>query len=238
MDLVASVLVAVMSAQAQSEPSLWFPARQGGLLSLSSELRLGMPVDHLRVGGVIDASATWHAPFPLGVRLRAWPLAFFSTGRYPASPPAGLAGLSIETFFDSAAIAVGLVGGLGMYADWDPDRDQDYLVAPVAGVLLRLGPQDGIHLFGRAQVGLRPGNYWWFSALEVHAQVPLARGWWLRGRASGDASSLGLFDVGVRVALGRDVARPDFFLTLMGGLVLFADRFGPAIGVGFEHRLH
>jgi hypothetical protein len=237
MGLVASVVVAVMSAQAQSAPSLWFPERQGGVLSLSSELRLGMPVEHLRVGGVLDASATWHAPFPLGVRVRAWPLALFSTGRYASSPPAGLAGVGLEVFFDSSAVAAGLEVGFGMYEDADIDRARDYLVAPVGGVLLRLGPQDGIHLLARARVGLRPWG-WQFSALEVQAQVPLAPGWWLRGRASGDASSLGVFDLGVRVALDRDVARPASFLTPMAGLVLFADRFGPMIGFGFEHRIH
>ncbi len=236
MSVLGMVVVLAASQAEPVENSMWFPERRGGFVSVAGDLRLALPLEPLNVGAILDASVTWYAPFPLAVRLRGSPLAVFSGGRYQTSPPGWSVAGALEVLFDTRFVAAGAGMGVATVLDEHVDANSLFYFGLVVNAFVRLGTLDGLHLTGRTHFRNLPNVGFLLSGLEGTLQVPLARGWWLRARGFGDASSIALGDAGVRIALGQDPAHAAGFLSVMAGFALSQGVFGPSVGFGYEHR--
>lgn len=213
---------------AQGEPSLLFPERRGGFVSVEAQARLVLTVPRWSVGVLGETSATWYAPFPLAVRLRAWPLSLFSQGRFPGAP-AGNAAVSLEVLLDTSWFAIGVGGGGGSFYVQDVDASDVHEFAFRVNAFARLGALDGLHLRGRFHLRSL-GATLWPAGLEASVQVPVAQDWWLSLNATGDVD-FAAGDLSLRFAVKREL-----FFTFLIGFAEHFDAFGPSVGAALEYR--
>lgn len=225
-----------------TRPVRFFPQRPSGVLRGRLGVSGFMPVSG-GIGGLFDAVAAWHAPFPFLLEARVSPVAgVTSTGLN--SDVVGFAAFRLDAHFDSRFIGLGL--GVGIVARSltmspgtmptpfaRPRESPAFLFSQTA----RLGAFDGLHLTLSAVLASSSAGFDVF-ALEARTGVPLAQGWTLELRLAGfdhvmGRSRLDWFDAGLRIAL-RD--EDTLFLIPTVGVAGTPWTLGPVVGIGVELR--
>ncbi len=215
------------------------PARHTGFIAAGS-LRVMVPIGVLAVGGALEASFAWHAPFPFAVRARIFPLAgVTSSGSFSplsADSGMGLAAGSLDAMFDGRYFAAGLGIGFGQFTNFNPFGGfARFQTGFTISQVLRIGALDGLYFGGQTQLVVTDFGFNFYGG-EATLQIPIQRKWLLQLRGGGSTAPFAFGDIGMRIGLG-DAERSRLFLVPTVGVAFVRFVAGPSVGLGVEYRL-
>lgn len=239
---VAAPVMAAPGTPVASDDTVIGPARQSGVV-VAAALRAMVPIGTLGVGGVLDASLTWHAEVPFALRARISPLGgVIASSNSPLSGSAGggLAAGSLDALYDGRFFAAGLGVGFGTFNQLTFNNFGGSSSVASAGFLvsqlLRIGALDGLNFTAQTQLVTTQLSGFAFYGGEALVQIPIRRDWQLQFRGGGSMAPFAFGDFGMRIGLGTE-EKPRLFLTPTVGIAYVNYFVGPSVGFGFDYRL-
>ncbi len=226
-----------------SDDTVIGPVRLGGVVVVAAALRAMVPIGTLGVGGLIDASLTWHAEVPFALRARLFPLGGVTTSSsspLSGSASGGLAAGSIDALYDGRFFAAGLGVGFGTFSQLTFNNFGGSSSVASAGFLvsqlLRIGALDGLNFTAQTQLVAMEFSGFAFYGGEALVQIPIRRDWQLQIRGGGSMAPFAFGDFGMRIGLGAE-DKPRLYLTPTVGIAYVNYFVGPSVGFGFDYRL-